>query len=76
MSLLSPKRQRVIRPVFAHEFFLTSIAAPSFGSSYVAPLALFNVIIVACANQQHARTLNLVKQLEQEERHGFRWYES
>jgi DNA-binding MurR/RpiR family transcriptional regulator len=69
-TLVSPIGQ------FAHEFFLTSIATPSFGSSYVAPMALFNVIVVACANHQRARTLKLVKQLEQEERHGFRWYES
>jgi RpiR family carbohydrate utilization transcriptional regulator len=69
-TLVSPIGQ------FAHEFFLTSIATPSFGSSYVAPMALFNVIVVACANHRRPRTLKLVKQLEQEERHGFRWYES
>ncbi len=61
---------------FAHEFFLTSIAAPSFGSSYVAPMALFNIIVLACANHRRSRTLKLVRQLEDEERHGFRWYES
>ncbi len=69
-TLVSPIGQ------FAHEFFLTSIATPSFGSSYVAPMALFNVIVVACANHRRSRTFKLVKQLEQEERHGFRWYES
>ena len=69
-TLVSPIGQ------FAHEFFLTSIATPSFGSSYVAPMALFNVIVVACANHRRSRTLKLVKQLEQEQRHGFRWYES
>ena len=69
-TLVSPIGQ------FAHEFFLTSIATPSIGSSYVAPMALFNVIVVACANHQRSRTLKLVKQLEQEQRHGFRWYES
>ena len=61
---------------FAHESFLTSIETPSFGSSYVAPMALFNVIVVACANHRRGRTLALLKQLEQEQRHGFRWYES
>lgn len=69
-TLVSPIGQ------FAHESFLTSIATPSFGSSYVAPMALFNVIVVACANYRRSRTLALMKQLEQEERHGFRWYES
>ena len=69
-TLVSPIGQ------FAHESFLTSIATPSFGSSYVAPMALFNVIVLACANHRRSRTLKLVKQLEQEQRHGFRWYES
>lgn len=61
---------------FADEFFVTSISTPSFGSSYVAPMALFNVIVLACANHRRSRTLRLMKQVEQEERHGFRWYES
>ena len=69
-TLVSPIGQ------FAHESFLTSIETPSFGSSYVAPMALFNVIVVACANHRRARTLTLLKQLEEEQRHGFRWYES
>ena len=69
-TLVSPIGQ------FAHESFLTSIETPSFGSSYVAPMALFNVIVVACANHRRSRTLTLMKQLEQEQRHGFRWYES
>jgi RpiR family carbohydrate utilization transcriptional regulator len=69
-TLVSPIGQ------FAHESFLTSIATPSFGSSYVAPMALFNVIVVACANYRRSRTLALLKQLEQEQLHGFRWYES
>jgi DNA-binding MurR/RpiR family transcriptional regulator len=69
-TLVSPIGQ------FAHECFLTSIETPSFGSSYVAPMALFNVIVLACANHRRARTLTLMKELEQEQRHGFRWYES
>jgi DNA-binding MurR/RpiR family transcriptional regulator len=69
-TLLSPIGQ------FAHESFLTSIETPSFGSSYVAPMALFNLIVVACANHRRTRTLSLLKQLEEEQRHGFRWYES
>jgi hypothetical protein len=39
-------------------------------------MALFNVIVVACANHRRSRTLTLLKQLEEEQRHGFRWYES
>jgi DNA-binding MurR/RpiR family transcriptional regulator len=69
-TLVSPIGQ------FAHESFLTSVETPSFGDSYVAPMALFNVIVVTCANYRRSRTLTLMKQLEQEQRHGFRWYES
>jgi RpiR family carbohydrate utilization transcriptional regulator len=69
-TLVSPIGQ------FAHESFLASISTPSFGASYVAPMALFNVIAVACANYRRARTLALLKQIEGEELHGFRWYES
>jgi DNA-binding MurR/RpiR family transcriptional regulator len=69
-TLVSPIRQ------FADESFFASIATPSFGSPYVAPMALFNIIVVACANYRRSRTLTLLKQLEPEQRHGFRWYES
>jgi len=34
------------------------------------------VIIAACANYRRSRTLALLKQVEDEQKHGFRWYES
>lgn len=61
---------------FADECFLTAVDTPSFGTSYVAPMALLNMIVVACANYKRSRTLALLKKVEVEERHGFRWYES
>jgi len=60
---------------FAHESFVVVVDTPSFGDSYVAPMALMNVIVVACANYRRARTLALMKKVEQEQKHGFRWYE-
>jgi len=69
-TLVSPINQ------FAHECFLTSVNTPSFGASYVAPMALLNVIVVACANYKRSRTLTLLKKVEEEQRHGFRWCES
>jgi DNA-binding MurR/RpiR family transcriptional regulator len=60
---------------FAHECFLTRVETPSYGASYVAPIALCNAIVVACANYRPARTLAVIKQMDQEQRHGFRWYE-
>lgn len=61
---------------FAHESFLTSVDTPSFGASYVAAMAFLNVVVVACANYQRPRTLSLLKKVEEEQRHGFRWYEA
>ena len=59
----------------ADESYLASVDSPSFGSSYVAPVALFNAIFVACANYKRNRTLGLMKKVEEEQRKGFRWYQ-
>jgi DNA-binding MurR/RpiR family transcriptional regulator len=61
---------------FAHEQFLTAVETPSFGASYVAPIALLNALMMACGNYRRGRTLALLKRVEQEQRHGFRWYEA
>jgi len=61
---------------FAHECLLVPVDAPSFGPSYVAPMALLNLIAVACGNYKRSRTLAILKKLQEEQRHGFRWYES
>ena len=58
----------------ADEFFLASIEANSFGASYVAPLALINAILMACASHKRGRTLDLLRQVEEEQKHGFRWF--
>lgn len=60
---------------FSDECFLASVETPSFGSSYVAPIALLNVILVACANYRRGRTLRILKEAEIEQRLGFRWYD-
>jgi RpiR family transcriptional regulator, carbohydrate utilization regulator len=59
---------------FAHECFHSSIEGPSFAGSYVAPMALLNLIIVASANRRLSRTIKLLKSAEEEQRHGFRWF--
>jgi len=60
----------------ADEFFLASVESHSFGASYVAPLALVNSILMACANYKRSRTLALLRQVEEEQKHGFRWFGS
>jgi RpiR family carbohydrate utilization transcriptional regulator len=60
---------------FADECFLASVETKSFGASYAAPMALLNVILVACANYRRPRTLALLREVEKEQRLGFRWFE-
>jgi RpiR family carbohydrate utilization transcriptional regulator len=60
---------------FAHECFLASVETCHFGDSYVCPMALLDVMLVACANYRRGRTLVLAREAAQEQRNGFRWYE-
>jgi DNA-binding MurR/RpiR family transcriptional regulator len=53
---------------------LVSVASPSFGGSYVAPIALIGALIVACAHTQTARSLEILRQSQEEDRSGPRWY--
>ena len=61
---------------FANEFYLASVDSLSFNASYSAPMALLNLLLVACAEDRHAHTLELMKKVDEEQRRGFRWYEA
>jgi DNA-binding MurR/RpiR family transcriptional regulator len=61
---------------FANESFLASVETTSFGASYSAPMALLNLILVACANYRRPRTLEVLRRAEKEQRLGFRWFEA
>lgn len=67
-SLVSP----VVR--FSDVSFITSVEPLSFGMSYVAPMALFNALVAACANVRRGRTLGLLREVDEEQRHGSRWF--
>ena len=69
-TLVSPIGQ------FAHEFFLTSIATPSIWVFVRRSHGAVQRHRRRLCQSPRSRTLKLVKQLEQEQRHGFRWYES
>lgn len=60
---------------FADECIIGSVDTCHFGDSYVAPMALLNVMLVACANYRRKRVLELARDAAQEQQHGFRWYE-
>jgi RpiR family carbohydrate utilization transcriptional regulator len=58
----------------AHEYFVTSVESTLYGVSYVAPMAWLNMLLVACAATRRARTIELLKAADAEQRTGFRWY--
>lgn len=58
---------------FADECFLTPVEA-HLSNSYAVPMSFLNVLLTLCAHQHRARTVRILKQADQEQRHGFRWY--
>ncbi|ABF43058.1 transcriptional regulator, RpiR family [Candidatus Koribacter versatilis Ellin345] len=58
---------------FSDECLLASIES-HLGTSYAAPMSLFNVMLTICAHYREARTMKTLKKLDQEQRHGYRWY--
>lgn len=58
---------------FANECFLAPVEA-TFTNSYVAPCSFINVLFTICAHYRRSRTLAVLKIVDREQRHGFRWY--
>src|SRR6266436_3382086 len=58
------------------EVFLASVESTSFGASYAAPTALINAILAAVGHYRRAQTLALAKEIAEEQRKGFRWYDA
>lgn len=64
-------------PIALHceDYLVAPTSSPSFTGSYVAPIALLNTIIVACAHLRPQRALAMLSRTEQEYRTGRRWYQ-
>lgn len=58
---------------FCDSFWIASIANPSFHGSYVAPIAAIDALFVACAHLQPHRSLEALRQKDQDS-HS-RWYQ-
>jgi DNA-binding MurR/RpiR family transcriptional regulator len=67
-TLLSPLAR------LADTCFIASVETPSFGVSYVAPMALINTLLAACAEARRSQTLKLLREVDAEQRSGSRWY--
>jgi DNA-binding MurR/RpiR family transcriptional regulator len=57
-----------------HEVFLASTDSVFFGASYAAPIALANAILTAVGEFRRSRTMEIVRELAEEQRRGSRWY--
>ena len=56
-------------------YLIAPISSPSYTGSYVAPMALIDAIILACAHLQPNRALAMLGRTEAEYRSGERWYQ-
>ncbi len=61
---------------YADEYFVAPVESNSFIDSYVAPIALVNTMLVACANYNREASLVSLREAAQEQRSGFRWFEA
>ena len=57
-----------------HELFLASIDSVYFGASYTAPIALANSMLAAIGEYRRSRTMQIVRELDEEQRRGSRWF--
>jgi hypothetical protein len=57
-----------------HEVFLASTDSVFFGASYAAPIALANAILTAVGEFRRSSTMEIVRELAEEQRRGSRWY--
>jgi DNA-binding MurR/RpiR family transcriptional regulator len=60
---------------FAHENYIAEIESAAMRSSFVAPLALMDALIAACASVKQGRVLKLLSEAAEEQLYGYRWYE-
>jgi len=57
-----------------HEIFLASVDSVYFGASYTAPIALANSMLTAIGESRRSRTMQIVRELDEEQRRGSRWF--
>ncbi len=56
------------------EIFLASVDSVYFGASYAAPISLINAMLTAVGEFRRPRTVEIVRELDEEQRRGSRWY--
>jgi RpiR family transcriptional regulator, carbohydrate utilization regulator len=69
-SMLSPLAR------FSDELLTVPINSLSFAASYVAPLALIDLITASVGSLRRKQVVNRLKEADQEQKHGYRWYQT
>jgi len=67
-SVLSPLAR------FSNELLIVPINSLSFAASYVAPIALIDLITAGVGNLRRKQVVDRLKDADQEQKHGYRWY--
>jgi RpiR family transcriptional regulator, carbohydrate utilization regulator len=57
-----------------NEIYLASVESASFALSFTSPIALLDAIIATCGQYRRPLTLAVAKEIAEEQRKGFRWY--
>ncbi|MES2390180.1 MAG: MurR/RpiR family transcriptional regulator [Acidobacteriota bacterium] len=69
-SVLSPLAR------FSNELVIVPINSLSFAASYVAPIALIELITAGVGNLRRKQVVDRLKEADQEQKHGYRWYQA
>lgn len=69
-SMLSPLAR------FADELLIVPIDSLSFAASYVAPLAVIDLITAGVGSLRRKEVVKRLKEADQEQKHGYRWYQT
>jgi DNA-binding MurR/RpiR family transcriptional regulator len=69
-SMLSPLAR------FADELLIVPINSLSFAASYVAPLAVIDLVTAGVGSLRRKQVVKRLKEADQEQKHGYRWYQT
>jgi RpiR family carbohydrate utilization transcriptional regulator len=69
-SVLSPLAR------FSNELVIVPINSLSFAASYIAPIALIDLITAGVGNLRRKQVVDRLKEADQEQKHGYRWYQA
>lgn len=69
-SMLSPLAR------FSNELVIVPTNSLSFAASYVAPVALIDLITAAVGSLRRKQVVDRLQEADQEQKHGYRWYQT